>query len=263
MAFNAYHLATHTTVHGAVVSDALTYLDGQRHVDQGHRPVRFNPSDLARTDWDERAVNSFEHNADALAAFAGHARVLGRESHPGTIADLRGWLMERWNGAYFNPGTHVGRGDNEHEHYLDTQTWGVLALGGGEPVVRAGLRNDCAIVHETTSHHGEVTALAGFSDMTWSVGEVPRGTFVWSEGMLGYIAALDEIERKTGRDLWCEGIGADDLVASMELVFGAYGEVAVSSDAHPEYGESPGTAALAWWLMVDGGLNPFRPWEAR
>ncbi|MEM9458356.1 MAG: hypothetical protein AAGF11_29535 [Myxococcota bacterium] len=137
------------------------------------------------------------------------------------------------------------------------------ALGGDEPIVRTGLRNDCPIVQEATRHRAEVTALAGFSDITWSVGEVPRGTFVWSEGTLGYIAALDEIERKTGRDLWCAGIGADDLVASMGLVFGASGAAVVSSDAHPEYGQSPGTAALAWWLMIDGGLNPFRPWEAR
>lgn len=262
MAFNAHHLATHTRTRRAVVAAALDYLDGQRHPDQGHRPVRFNPSDLPQTAWDERQVNSFEHNADALSAFAGHAQLLGHESHPGAIADLRGWLLARWNGVYFNPGTHLAHGDNERERYLDTQTWGVLALGGGEPLVRAGLHNECPVILDATGPLAAASALVGSPDLAWSVGQRPGGAFVWSEGTLGYIAALDEIERKTGRDPRCEGIGADELVASMEPLVGP-GAPAAWSDTHPEYGEPPGTAALAWSLMVDAGFNPFRPWETR
>ena len=262
MAFNAYHIATGTTTYSAVVIDALDYLDSLRHADGARMPLRFNPSDLPSTTWDERDVNSFEHNADALSAFAGHAQVLGYESHPGTIADLEGWIGDRWNGTYFNPGTHTIFGDNARERYLDTQTWGLLALGGVDTMYHDGLRNDCSVFFDVAGHVRGLTGLLGFSDFAWSTGELPYGPFIWSEGTLGYIAALDEVERATGTTVMCEGFGSDDLYDTMSQMLLDAELPTSTSNAHPEYTEVPGTAALGWWLMVDAGLNPFRPWDA-
>ncbi len=261
MAFNAYHIATGTNTYSAVVEAGLDYLDGQRHLDQGHLPVRFNPSDLATTPWDERSVTSFEHNADAMSAFLGHAQVLGYESHPGVAADLRAWMEARWNGAYFDPGSHTDYGINHHERYLDTQTWGLLALGGTDPTYHAGLANDCSVFLEVAGYLDDMTALLGFSDFAWSSGELPHGAFVWSEGTLGYISALDEVERATGVTLLCEGMDADGLLGTMEQMLTSSQMSTTSSNAHPGYNEVPGTAAMGWWLIIDGGVNPFRPWE--
>ncbi len=261
MAFNAYHIATETATYGTVVADALDYLDSIRHNDGIHMPVRFNPSDLPSTTWDERDVNSFEHNADALSAFAGHAQVLGYESHPGTIADLEGWITDRWNGSYFNPGTHTIYGDNARERYLDTQTWGLLALGGTDVTFHDGLRNDCNVFFDVAGHVSGLSGLVGFSDFAWSTGELPHGPFIWSEGTLGYVAAIDEVERATGTILVCEGFDSDDLYDTMNQMLLTADLPTATTNAHPEYSEVPGTAALAWWLMVDAGLNPFRPWE--
>ncbi len=261
MAYNAYHIATETTTYMPVVTAGLDFLQTERFANAGHFPVRFNPYNLPETNWDENEVFSFEHNADVLSAFAGHAQVLGYESHPGTLADLTAWLEERWNGRYFNPGTHTFYGDSVRERYLDTQTWGLLALGGSATQFHPGLRNDCQVFLEVAGHIDEMTSVIGMSDFAWSTGELPHGPFVWTEGTLGYAAALDEIERKTGTTLLCNGFDSDDFIDSMQQLLLGTDMSMATRNAHPGYTEVPGTAALSWWLMVDAGVNPFRPWE--
>ena len=156
-----------------------------------------------------KALNwtSTEHNADALALFAGLARITGKKRHLDAAVRTAKWLdREMWDkkaGCY-----HPGYADNAKRtlsrfpERLDSQTWTVLALVAaartpGWPVKAAGLlHNGLPCIDKlqcTVKYKGH--DLIGFPKITHGLRAKDS---VWFEGTVGYILAARRVRHRSG-----------------------------------------------------------------
>lgn len=268
IAWMAMALAHHRAVFGSsefedMALATLDYLDALRielEIDgTTHRPVPFGPSDLDTTVWDETAVVAVEHNLDAYAAFRDHAVLTGDSAWQERADELRAFLEACWRGDHFVPGWTAGVGPNEEELYLDTQTWGVLALGSegsaGEDYA-AGLQRDCDLFQEGAGYIDyRAAGVSGFFDWVNGVSLEPAHRFVWTEGTLGMALALDE----AGDAGVCEGVSSESLRASMNtLLDGDGGLPYATQTANTDFTTSSSIAGTAWLYFAQEGVNPFR-----
>jgi len=264
MAFNAYHHAFPGLRYESTVDRALAYLDGLRAAVGDTSALRFNPTNLASTPWNETLVFAFEHNADAYSAFRGHAENTGSMAYASTIDALQTFLAERWNGSYFNPGIDLAWGENTLDVYLDPMTWGVLALGVDAAPYYGGLDFACHSFLDPAGYLGTTSNVLGFFDYRRADDPASVDRFGWMEGSFGMVAALQQAERDSGVALSCSGYDAATLLTSLAQLEGFHGrgtlpEATLNDD--PDYDSAPSTAATAWFYFAKHEHNPFRPWE--
>ena len=121
MAANAYRIKYDDHAYDRMASAALDYLDSQRatvaYRGKVSHPVRFSP--------DRAGTVAVEHNLDAYSAFANAADT----KHQLIAADLMTFLDSMWDETHFPAGYDLDAAKpNRAELYLDTQSWGMLAL---------------------------------------------------------------------------------------------------------------------------------------
>jgi len=264
MAFNAYHHAYSGLRYQSTVDRALVYLDGLRATVGDTSALRFNPTNLASTSWNETLVFAFEHNADAYSAFRGHAENTSSTTYASTIDALHTFLAERWNGSYFNPGVDLAWGENTLDVYLDPMTWGVLALGTDAAPYYGGLDFACDSFLDPAGYLGTFSNVLGFFDYRRADEATPVDRFGWMEGSFGMVTALQQVERDGGVSPSCRGYDAATLFDSLARLEGFHGrgtlpEATLNDD--PDYDSAPSAAATAWFYFAKHELNPFRPWE--
>jgi hypothetical protein len=264
MAYAAWGHLTGDLTYLPTLTATLDHLESQLIPWGNAACPRFNPTDLPETPWDESAHVATEHAADAYAAYVSFRQLTGDDRYAATEATLRTFLEERWRGDRFSAGSHSVLGENTAEHYLDTQTWTMLALGDDAAPYVDGLRHNCHHFFDPAGMLTEsVVQVPGFADLrVW--GELPHGPVVWTEGTLGMVSAM-RLAARFGEDVRCGGLGADDFVTALESTMGivdAHGGLpeAMRTD-HPGYDPDTTTTALAWYAFAAEGFNPFRPWE--
>ena len=204
----------------------------------------FNGTDLPHSLWDERSVVSFEHNADALAAF----RVAAEPSDRERIAVLNDVLEGLWLEHHFAAGaspTGLDRGLQ-----LDPQTWGLLALNDEGVRRHAGaLRTVCRELVRTVG--GRVAAVTAAP---------ASGRYVWSEGAFGLYLALRRATAVRGSR--CAGVDARALLRAPErspLDAGLPGAVAeATGHGDSPYRSLPTLAATAWAYFAEQRINPLQ-----
>ncbi len=264
VALNSYAHSFDGDTHAEMTAAVMEYLAGIRvelEIDgTTHSGVPFGPIDLDTTAWDESAVLSVEHNLDAYAAFRDYAVLTGNDSWADIAVETRALIEVLWHGDHFVPGTTVGVGPNLEEIYLDTQSWGVLALGAegseGQDLGR-GLDYDCDHFLESAGYIDyRAAGVAGFFDYINGLTLEPPHRFVWTEGSLGMALALDAADDPE----LCDGLGSADILGWLEALEDArgglpYARFTVNSD----FTTSSSVAGTAWLYFAEQGYNPFQP----
>lgn len=239
----------------------LLHLKGELHPlkikGQKALALRFNPTDLEGTNWKENETAALEHNLDLLAAFNLDSELNANHDHQEAIEGLKTFVLSLWDKQrkHFWSGMNLETGIiNQEEIYLDNQTWSLLALGDKDLQkldIQSALELNCDEL--LVKHQG----VHGFRDRRPVRG--PAGEdFVWSEGTLGQILALEKVRHLTGKTLKCEGKTAADFLESLKRMKQTDGGIAyATSGSDPDFTTSSSIAGSTWMFFALRGINPF------
>lgn len=256
MATNTYRAQTNSPRFDRMATRALEHLHrliaSVEHRGVSSRAVRFNDVDLAATPWDETELVSVEHNLDAYAAFRGYAGLTGSGRHAETARAIRAFLESMWNGEHFHAGYRLDLHTvSDDDLYLDTQSWGVLALGGhgAGSVYLRGLETNCRRMLVRDSDFG-----VGFRERAGV-----RERFLWTEGTLGMVLALRSAAAAGGAAA-CGGRAPGAFLLDVEGLADDEGGVPYAAGSTPsEFSTSSSVAGTAWLYFARTNYNPFRP----
>lgn len=262
IALNTYHHRFSSGVYHAMAAMTLAHLDATRfatsYLGDSYQPVAFGPTDLSATSWNEAGVAALEHNLDAYAAFRDYA-VLASSSAHATVADeLRSLAEVLFEGDRFYAGIDETGSVNATEIYLDPQSWGVLALsptGSKGQDFAKGLEFNCREFVETAGYMNHQEAgVAGFFDVF--VATVPKNRFVWTEGTLGMVLAL-----QLARMAECDDRAPAAYLAAVAGLADATGVPYATATTNTDFTTSSSVAGTAWLYFANQGYNPFTPLE--
>jgi hypothetical protein len=256
VALNTYHHRFASVRFDDTAERALDHLAAHRlqvtYRGVTSRPVRFNPTDLADNAWDETEVASVEHNLDAYAAFRDYARNTGKRRYAAVAADLRRFVESMWDGNRFYAGFDAGLGrPNWNEVYLDTQSWGVLALGlegtRGQDFTRGLTETNCQLLTDGVT--------IGFHERR-DAGQDAAG-MVWTEGTLGMSLALMAAGSSAAGA--CHEWAPSDFVAAVARLADPAGGVPYATAAVENFTQASSVAGTAWLYFATERYNPLRP----
>lgn len=216
-----------------------------------YESLRFGPSDMKLTPWREDETAALEHNLDAYSAFTHFASLNPETDWTKEVKVLRKFILSMWdsNRSHFWSGLNLKTGKtNKEELYLDNQTWSLLALD--EPALK-DLNMREALALNCESLYVEHKGISGFVDSKPTNGMV-RHQFVWSEGTLGQIMAME----KAGFS--CENKNASELLTSIMKMKKEDGGIAYATkNVHPDFTTDSSVAGTAWMWFAVKGVNPF------
>lgn len=213
--------------------------------------LRFGPADVTTTAWKENETAALEHNLDAYSAFMHFANLNPDHEWKLEIASLRKFILAMWDKkrSHFWSGANIATGNiNKDELYLDNQTWSLLALDFEtlkEIDAHEALALNCESLY--VEHEG----VSGFMDSKPTHGP-KRYEFVWSEGTLGQIMAME----KTGYS--CESKNPKELLSSVKKMQKKDGGIAyATATTNPDFTTSSSVAGTAWMYFASNNINPF------
>ena len=214
--------------------------------------LRFGPSDIATSAWNESETVALEHNLDAFAAFSHFTRLNPQHDWKKESAEIKNFIMAMWdkNRSHFWSGANLSTGKiNKEELYLDNQTWSLLALDDESLKVidqKAALGLNCESLY--VEHEG----IIGFADSRPAKGP-KRFEFVWSEGTLGQIMAME----KAGHS--CESKSSAEILSSVRKMKKVDGGIAyATSTTNSDFTTSSSVAGTTWLYFASNRINPFK-----
>lgn len=213
--------------------------------------IRFSPSDIGSSKWNESETIALEHNLDAYAAFRDFAKLNPDYEWKLEIASLRKFILSMWDKdrSHFWSGANLKTGKiNKEELYLDNQTWSLLALDLDtlkEIDAHEALALNCESLY--VEHEG----VSGFVDSKPTQGP-KKYDFVWSEGTLGQVMAME----KTG--FACESKNAEMFLSSVKKMKKEDGGIAyATATSNPDFTTASSVAGTAWMYFASNRINPF------
>jgi len=237
-------------------------------------PVRFQQNDMPQTSWKENEIVALEHNLDAYAAFRLYGEATNNMDYLLAAKDILGFIESLWvaqdNGFY--PGYDLGKKKvNTEDAYMDLQSWGILAVGHSVDIVnkyKFGLKRITQNFFEPAGFvRNGLAQVAGFYD--WHPANAPKPnrsrTFVWSEGTLGVILAMQLVERLCGVDTSFEQYGTTYslkmLLENMNAIQDEHGGVpyTTANTIKGDFTEQSSVAGTAWLYFANHEFNPFDP----
>jgi hypothetical protein len=219
--------------------------------------LRFSPSDIPETAWNETEIAALEHNLDAYSAFL-HFAQINKDKKAQIISDeLKEFILSMWNesGSHFWSGANLKTGViNKEELYLDNQTWSLLALN--EQILK-GLNPKQALALNCESFLVEHEGIFGFMD-TKPSNRPSQFKFVWSEGSLGQILAIKKLNKHHKGEFVCKGLEADSLLKNIGKMKQKDGGIAYATTTdNPDFTSSSSVAGTAWYYFAANNINPF------
>lgn len=216
-----------------------------------HEAVRFGPSDISTSKWNESETMALEHNLDAYAAYVHFAKLNPDYEWKLEIASLREFILSMWDKgrSHFWSGADLRTGKiNKEELYLDNQTWSLLAL---DIDTLKKIDAHQALALNCESLYVEHEGITGFADSKPTRGPM-KYEFVWSEGTLGQIMAME----KAGYS--CEKKNAVELLSSVKKMKKSDGGIAyATTTTNPDFTTSSSVAGTTWMYFASNGINPF------
>jgi hypothetical protein len=226
-----------------------------------HKALRFSPTDIRATAWNESETAALEHNLDAYAAFLHFASLNKKTEWKSEIKQLKAFIMAMWDPSrsHFWSGANMKTGlINKEELYLDNQSWSLLALDKktlGELKSHDALEMNCELFF--VEHEG----VKGFMDSK-PASRPAKSKFVWSEGSAGQILAMKRVNKLNDRKIACQETSASDFVASMRKMKRADGGIGyATTTTNPDFTTSSSVAGTAWYYFAANDFNPFHPSE--
>ncbi len=216
-----------------------------------HEALRFGPSDVDSSPWNEKETVALEHNLDAYSAYMHFAKLNPDYEWKMEIASIRKFILAMWDKkrSHFWSGANLATGKiNKEELYLDNQTWSLLALDFEtlkEIDAHEALALNCEALY--VEHEG----ISGFMDSKPTKGPA-RFSFVWSEGTLGQVMAM----QKTGFD--CGPKNAKELLTSVKKMKKSDGGIGyATTTTNPDFTTSSSVAGTVWLYFASNKINPF------
>ena len=278
MAINAYQLKYKDPEYDDMLKRVITYLNRIRKEVKFNGvtsyPAQFQDNDRKLTVWNEAQTFSIEHNLDTYSAFRVYDKLKNSTEYSSSAKEVLDFIESLWIGE--NRGFYVGFGNtagqaNTEEIFMDPQSWGLLALGHDEDLLRkyyTGLERVFSDFFECAGFkpNGE-TGFIGFFDY------YPKGVntlewtrqFVWTEGTLGVILAMNLVKEKLDLDMTFKRFGAtytvQDLLDSMNRIQDEEGGVPYATwNAIPDdFSHDPCIAGTTWLYFANHNFNPFDP----
>lgn len=213
--------------------------------------LRFGPSDLSVSPWKENETIALEHNLDAYAAFRNFTKLNPTHTWTKEVKHLEKFIFSMWdkNRSHFWSGANYVTGKiNRDELYLDNQTWSLLAL---EEKLWKDLDAPKALALNCESLYVERDGVSGFCDSKPANGP-KRYEFVWSEGTLGQVLAME----KAG--FQCDQKSTQEILSSVKKMQKADGGIAYATKtSNPDFTTSSSVAGTTWMYFATNKINPF------
>ncbi len=213
--------------------------------------LRFGPSDVSITPWKENKTAALEHNLDAYAAFTHFSQLNPEYKSKSEIKSLRKFILALWDKtrSHFWSGADIATGKiNREELYLDNQTWSLLALDK-EALSQIDMHEALSLNCET--FYVEHDGVAGFMDSKPTLGP-KKYKFVWSEGTLGQILAMEKA------DFQCEQKKTHELLSEVKKMKKKDGGIAYATKTtNPDFTTASSVAGTAWMYFAINKINPF------
>ena len=278
MAINAYQLKYNDPKYKNIHNRVIKYLNRIRKEVEfngvSSKPTQFQDNDRKITSWNEAQTFSIEHNLDTYSAFRIYDKLRDSTEYAEPAKEVLNFIESLWIGE--NKGFYVGFGNtagqaNAEEVFMDPQSWGLLSMGHDEALLRkyyTGLERVFSDFFECAGFkpNGE-TGFIGFFDY------YPKGVntletarqFVWTEGTLGAIMAMNLVKEKLGIDMSFKRFGitytAQDLLDSMNRIQDEKGGVpyATWNAETTDFSHEASIAGTAWLYFANHNFNPFDP----
>ena len=278
MAINAYQLKYKDPDYDDMLDRVITYLNRIRKKVEFNGitsyPAQFQDNDRKLTDWNEAQTFSIEHNLDTYSAFRIYDKLKKSTKYASSAKEVLDFIESLWIGE--NRGFYVGFGNtagqaNADEVFMDPQSWGLLGLGHDEDLLRkyyTGLERVFSDFFEPAGFkpNGK-TGFIGFFDYYPKDVNTLEWTrqFVWTEGTLGVIMAMNLVKEKLGKDMTFKRFGvkytAQDLLDSMNRIQDEEGGVPYATwNAIPDdFSHDACIAGTTWLYFANHNFNPFDP----
>lgn len=232
----------------------LTFLQSQmapvKVKNKVFKALRFSPSDLKTSGFDETSIFALEHNLDAYAAFS-HFETLNGSEFPGVGSDLKKFILSLWDKekSHFWSGVDAKTGTiNKSEYYLDNQTWSILTLSIED--LRLILPDE-ALEKNCKNLYVKHLGIEGFVDMK-SVRLPIRHKFVWSEGTLGQVLAMKKIKKES-----CGDKRAEEYLEMIRKMKKPGNGIAYATAETSDFTTSSSVAGTSWFYFALNDINPF------
>lgn len=239
----------------------LSFLESQMHpiILNGvkTKAVVFAPNDIPATSWKENNIAALEHNLDAYSAFIHFSKINQDQRLMATGLEIQKFILGLWDKGqnHFWSGANINTGEiNKSEFYLDNQSWSLLALDQSllkelKPI--KALKKNCDSLF--VKHH----EVEGFMDSK-PTRRPAAHKFVWSEGTLGQILAMNKIGRIHKKEISCQGKNSIDYLKNMYKLKKSDGGIAYSTPTpNPDFTNSSSVAGTAWLYFAVNNFNPF------
>lgn len=215
------------------------------------KAVKFAPTDIKATRWNEAETVALEHNLDAYAAFKHFDELNRSQKWKEETKSLKGFILSMWDSSrsHFWSGANVKTGAiNKDELYLDNQSWSLLALD------RDSLREinpKLAMELNCESFYVEHENVKGFMDSK-PTRRPASSQFVWSEGTLGQVLAMKKIGST------CNNQSANQFMYSVHKMKKEDGGIAYATfTPNPDFTTASSVAGTAWLYFAVNDVNPF------
>ena len=225
--------------------------------------LRFGPSDISTTAWKENETAALEHNLDAYSAFRDFNVLNTKPSFSKETVALRGFILSLWDksSSHFWSGVNIKTGEvNKSELYLDNQSWSFLALDGD---ALKGIDFKEAFQINCDNFFVEHEGVIGFMDSK-PVRRPASSQFVWSEGTLGQVLAMEKYKRNFSKEVQCHNNKTQDIIKSVMKMSKADGGIAYSTTtSNKDFTTASSVAGTTWMYFAMSGINPFELDEKR
>lgn len=257
LAFNTYQKITGSTEFEGTIEKTFQYLTKFTFEAASAQPGAIKFSKL------KPHILSIEHQIDTIAAIDSlPSSIYSKHKQAAQLArqNVLTSLQKHWVGYRFISGSDVQANlKNKNEIYLDTQAWAYLALKPKdipERELREGLKFNCGSFIRNTEYLGK--NLIGFFESNRR-DQHENSQFIWAEGTLGMIAALQKASQHQNEAMFCNGRTAKDLLDSLSLLQMKHGGVQYANHEIPNwFSDQPGVASTAWMFFAKQKINPFR-----
>ena len=222
------------------------------------KALRFAPSDIKSSSWNEFETAALEHNLDAYAAYQFFEKLNGSKIYQKDIKHIETFVMSMWDKTrgHFWSGANTKTGEiNQSELYLDNQTWSLLALSEEQlKLIRPhdAMELNCEVFF--VKHEG----VRGFMDSK-PTRRPASSQFVWSEGSLGQILAMKKLEQIHKKPLKCNDHDSNELLKSIHFMKKEDNGIAYATKTpNPDFTTDSSVAGTAWLYFAMNDINPFK-----
>lgn len=221
------------------------------------KALKFGPTDIPETPWKESETAALEHNLDAYSAFRDFNQLNTLPDWKKETTALRGFILSLWDKerSHFWSGINIQNGEiNKSELYLDNQSWSFLAL---EQSAIKDLNFKEAMKLNCDAFFVEHEGIHGFMDSK-PMRYPASSQFVWSEGTLGQILAMEKFEETFSTPLLCHEKKTSEILQSVMKMKKQDGGIAYATKTtNKDFSTASSVAGTAWMYFAQNKINPF------